>query len=113
MMITANCTIKNTVGCKKNNDTVTLVDRKNENHIIKCNCDYCYNTIYNSKKYIAFDLKDDLLGLGVREFRLDFTLEDYKETQEILRIYDNVFNNNQMVHIKEDYTKGHLKRGVE
>ena len=113
MMITANCTIKNTVGCKKNNDTVTLVDRKNENHIIKCNCDYCYNTIYNSKKYIAFDLKDDLLGLGVREFRLDFTLEDYKETQEILRIYDSVFNNNQTVHIKEDYTKGHLKRGVE
>ncbi|SDH45742.1 putative protease [Pseudobutyrivibrio sp. 49] len=113
MMITANCTIKNTVGCKKNNGTVTLVDRKNENHIIKCNCDYCYNTIYNSKKYIAFDLKADLLDLGVKEFRLDFTLEDFKETQEILRIYDNVFNNNQLVHIKEDYTKGHLKRGVE
>ncbi|SHJ42651.1 peptidase U32 family protein [Pseudobutyrivibrio xylanivorans] len=113
MMITANCTIKNTVGCKKNNDTVTLVDRKNENHIIKCNCDYCYNTIYNSKKYIAFDLKSDLIDLGVKEFRLDFTLEDYKETEEILRIYDNVFNNNQLVHIKEDYTKGHLKRGVE
>ncbi|SFN43107.1 putative protease [Pseudobutyrivibrio sp. UC1225] len=113
MMITANCTIKNTVGCKKNNGTVTLVDRKNENHIIKCNCDYCYNTIYNSKKYIAFDLKADLLDLGVKEFRLDFTLEDFKETQEILRIYDNFFNNNQLVHIKEDYTKGHLKRGVE
>ena len=113
MMITANCTIKNTVGCKKNNDTVTLVDRKNENHIIKCNCDYCYNTIYNSKKYIAFDLKDDLLNLGVKEFRLDFTLEDYNETKGILRIYDNVFNKNNPIHIKEDYTKGHLKRGVE
>ena len=112
-MITANCTIKNTVGCKKNNDTVTLVDRKNENHIIKCNCDYCYNTIYNSKKYIAFDLKDDLLNLGVKEFRLDFTLEDYNETKGILRIYDNVFNKNNPIHIKEDYTKGHLKRGVE
>ena len=113
MMITANCTIKNTVGCKKNNDIVTLVDRKNENHIIKCNCDYCYNTIYNSKKYIAFDLKEELLNLGVKEFRLDFTLEDYNETKDILRIYDNIFNQDNPVHIKEDYTKGHLKRGVE
>ena len=77
MMITANCTIKNTVGCQKNNDTVKLVDRKNENHIIKCNCEYCYNTIYNSKKFIAFDLKDELLNLGVKEYRLDFTLENY------------------------------------
>lgn len=113
MMITANCTIKNTKGCQKNNDLITLVDRKNESHLVKCNCDYCYNTIYNSKKYIAFDLKKELLDLGVKEFRLDFSLEDYKETQEILRIYDTIFKQNQIVAIKEDYTKGHLKRGVE
>ncbi len=113
MMITANCTIKNTKGCQKNNDLITLVDRKNESHFVKCNCDYCYNTIYNSKKYIAFDLKNDLMELGVKEFRMDFTLEDYNETQEILRIYDSIFNKNQSTSIKEDYTKGHLKRGVE
>ena len=37
-----------------------------------------HKIVYNSKKYIAFDLKNDLLGLGVKEFRLDFTLEDYR-----------------------------------
>ena len=113
MMITANCTVKNTVGCKKNNDAITLVDRKNEKLIAKCNCDYCYNTIYNSKKYIAFDLKKDIAELGVKEFRLDFTIEDHEETMEVLRIYDNVFNNNQPISITEIFTKGHLKRGVE
>ncbi len=113
MMVTANCTVKNTVGCKKNNDCITIVDRKNEAFSVLCNCQYCYNTIYNSKKYIAFGLKDELLSLGVKEFRLDFTIEDSKETEEILKEYENVFMLNLPFKFKEDYTKGHLKRGVE
>lgn len=113
MMVTANCTIKNTVGCKKNNDVYVLQDRKNEQHIVKCNCDYCYNTIYNSKKYIAFDMKDELMQLGVKEFRLDFTVEDYKETVKILKAYEGTFIHNEPFRFNQDYTKGHLKRGVE
>lgn len=113
MMVTANCTIKNTIGCKKNNDMYTLVDRKNQQLFVKCNCDYCYNTIYNSKKYIAFDLKKDLLALGVKDFRLDFTIEDYKETANILKAYKSTFIDDEPFIFKEDYTKGHLKRGVE
>ncbi len=113
MMVTANCTIKNTIGCKKNNDIYNLVDRKNQQLIIKCNCDYCYNTIYNSKKYIAFDLKNELIDLGVKDFRLDFTVEDYKETASILKAYKATFIDNEPFTFKEDYTKGHLKRGVE
>lgn len=113
MMVTANCTIKNTVGCKKNNDIYTLVDRKNEQLVVKCNCDYCYNTIYNSKKFIAFDLKEEILQLGVRDLRLDFTVEDFKETIDILKAFRNTFINNQPFRFDQDYTKGHLKRGVE
>ncbi len=113
MMVTANCTVKNTVGCRKNNDEITLVDRKNENHIVKCNCDYCYNTIYNSKKFMAFDLKEDCDTLGVSEYRLDFTVEDAKETSEILTAYKNIFIDNKSYSLAGDYTKGHLKRGVE
>ncbi len=113
MMVTANCTVKNTVGCKKNNDCISIVDRKNEAFSVLCNCEYCYNTIFNSKKYIAFDLKDDLLSLGVKEFRLDFTIENAKETRAILREYENVFMLNMPFRYNEDYTRGHLKRGVE
>ena len=113
MMVTANCTVKNTIGCKKNNDCISIIDRKNEAFSVLCNCKYCYNTIYNSKKYIAFDLKEELKSLGVKELRLDFTIEDAKETKDILREYDNVFNQNQPFRYKEDYTKGHLKRGIE
>ena len=113
MMVTANCTVKNTIGCQKKNDRITIVDRKNENMIVQCNCDNCYNVIYNSKKYIAFDMKKELLNLGIKEFRLDFTVEDYKETKEILRLYVDSFTKNQPFDFKGDYTKGHLRRGVE
>ncbi|WP_406545124.1 U32 family peptidase [Pseudobutyrivibrio sp.] len=113
MMITANCTVKNTVGCKKSNDIITIVDRKNESFSVACNCDYCYNTIYNSKKYVAFDLKDELDMLGVAEYRLDFTIEKYKETKEVLDAYKGIFIENKPVHLHDNYTKGHLKRGVE
>ncbi|MBQ7470509.1 MAG: U32 family peptidase [Pseudobutyrivibrio sp.] len=113
MMITANCTVKNTMGCKKNNDIITIVDRKNESFSVECNCDYCYNTIYNSKKYVAFDLKDELMELGADEYRLDFTIEDYKETMEVLEAYKSTFIENSPVHLHDNYTKGHLKRGVE
>lgn len=113
MMITANCIVKNTLGCKKANGRITLVDRKNENLIVQCNCDYCYNTIYNSKKYIAFDMKDELLSLGVRDFRIDFTVENAAEVADVLENYKQVFVLDQSFRTKEDYTKGHLKRGVE
>ena len=113
MMITANCTVKNTIGCNKSNKQITIVDRKNENLSVVCNCDYCYNTIYNSKRYIAFDLRDDILSLNLEELRLDFTIEDANEVRNILDLYDKVFNQNQPFTYKEDYTKGHLKRGVE
>lgn len=113
MMITANCTIKNTVGCRKANDIITLVDRKNENLKAVCNCEYCYNTIYNSKKYIAFSMKKDLENLGVKEYRLDFTIESAAEVKEIMSQYKKVFLEDSAFSFNEDYTKGHLKRGVE
>ncbi len=113
MMVTANCTMKNNACCNKSNSTITLVDRKNENLIVKCNCDYCYNTIYNSKKYIGFDAKQDILDLGVRELRLDFTVESADETKEILELYEKVFLKDEIVKIPFDFTRGHLKRGVE
>ena len=113
MMITANCTVRNTIGCNKSNNRITLVDRKNENLIVACDCTNCYNTIYNSKKYIAFDLKEDLLTLGAKDFRIDFTVESDDEVREILNLYEKVFIKNEPFRFDEDFTKGHLKRGVE
>jgi len=113
MMVTANCSVKNTKGCNKANEAVILLDRKKEKFISKCNCRYCYNTIYNSKKYMAFELKDQLYNLGLKDFRIDFTIESSDEVNQIMSLYNDVFNNDNPVRYLEDITKGHLKRGVE
>ena len=112
-MITANCTIKNTIGCKKENTTYFIRDRKGEEHPVQCNCKYCYNTIYNCRKYLAFGLKEELLGLGCRQFRLDFTTEQGGEVRQVLDSYRQVFIEGQPFRFNENTTKGHLKRGVE
>ena len=113
LMITANCTIKNTIGCKKENTTYFIRDRKGEEHPVQCNCKYCYNTIYNCRKYLAFGLKEELLGLGCRQFRLDFTTEQGGEVRQVLDSYRQVFIEGQPFRFNENTTKGHLKRGVE
>lgn len=113
LMVTANCSVKNSVGCLKNNSKYTLIDRKNESFEVLCNCDYCYNTIYNGKKYMAFGLRDDLLGLNFKQFRLDFTTEDPREIHDVCSCYRETFIENKPYGFSESVTKGHLKRGVE
>ncbi|MCR4831535.1 MAG: U32 family peptidase [Pseudobutyrivibrio sp.] len=112
MMITANCTVKNTIGCTKSNKHIKLVDRKNEEFIVACDCNYCYNTIYNSKKYMAFDMIDEIRSLGIKQLRLDFTVESSTEVVDTLKSYQAALEG-KSVKYSEDFTRGHLKRGVE
>lgn len=112
MMITANCTVKNTIGCTKSNKQIKLVDRKNEDFIVACDCNYCYNTIYNGKKYMAFDMINEIRSLGIKQFRLDFTVESKAEVDEVLKSYESALNG-ESFKFAEDFTRGHLKRGVE
>ncbi len=113
LMVTANCTIKNSLGCTKKNDTYSLVDRKKASFKGQCNCDYCYNTIYNSKKYCAFSLSEEISSLKVREYRIDFTFETKAGIEQILNKYKDIFIDNKHYEYFEDCTKGHLKRGVD
>ena len=113
MMITANCSLKNAGKCKHLNETYSLTDRKNEVFPVKCNCDFCYNTIYNSKLFMAFDMREDILKCGFKTLRIDFTMENDSEIKKVLEAYEAVFINNGENPLKGDFTKGHLKRGVE
>ena len=58
-------------------------------------------------------MKNEIDSLGFREYRLDFTVESFKEVKEILSEYNSVFRNNERFNFKDSYTRGHLKRGVE
>lgn len=113
LMTTANCQIKNSVGCNKKNDTYYLKDRKGEFFYGRCNCESCYNIIYNCKAYSALNMVSDVLGLGAKQLRIDLTFEGADEAQSILKAYESAFINNKNYELQGDFTKGHLRRGVE
>lgn len=117
LMITANCQHKNSKGCDKRMSITYLQDRYKERFPVKNRCNFCYNEIYNSKIYDIGSEMKQVKSLGFLGYRLDFTLEDAKETSQVLDRFETVFTGtkNDINFTKNNgiVTKGHFKRGVE
>ena len=64
------------------------------------------NTIYNSLPTDLFSNIKDIKKVGCDKVRIDFTVEDESQTDEVLKEYFNLKN----IDIKA--TKGHFNRGV-
>ena len=75
---------------------------------MKNNCNECYNVIYNSKPLALFPMVDELTGLGVRQFRMSFTVESAHQVKQALNALKN-----RCPLDKTEHTYGHYKRGVE
>lgn len=115
VMITAGCVRKTMNKClkgfktnnlnslAKSSDT-KLIDRKSSQFTVRTVCRYCYNVIYNSVPIGLFSNLNELEELGFKSYRISFTVETPNEIEDILLNYKN---------LKNDYTKGHFKRGVE
>lgn len=111
MMVSANCVRKTTDMCQKEKKSQKsyLRDRYHTVFPVLCNCNHCYNIIYNSLPYSLHQKQEELCKLGVFSFRLDFVWEDQEQVKEILDYYTGKRN----VFPVSDYTTGHYKRGVE
>lgn len=107
MMITANCVLKTTKKCEKNSTgTVCLTDRYKKVFPIARKCAHCTNIIYNSVPLSLWQEREKWLNLT--DLRIDFTLENAKETEDVLNAF---FLGHEMP--AGEYTSGHEKRGVE
>lgn len=115
LMTSAQCLVKNTIGCTKKSERYHLQDRYNKEFLCLNHCQYCYNIIYNSKPISLLKYKEDISKLKPRNIRLDFTIESKREMEEVLDTYIDVFCNNKTDKERNliDYTKGHFKKGVE
>ena len=105
MMISAQCVRKNTIGCRPGTEPLWLTDRKGESLPVRTICRYCCNIIYNSKPLSLFALREEAEGIGASAFRLSFSTESARETEEIV---EKCFREDP-----SDFTRGHWKRGVE
>lgn len=114
VMISAGCVKKNTGKCDRKTGFLSMTDRQNKKNIVKNECLYCYNVIYNSAPLMLADQCRQLKELGCRAFRLQFGAEDKKKTREILDLYLAAYIREAEVPLpKGEFTRGHFKRGVK
>ncbi len=115
LMVSAQCVRKNTTECKPGNinQPAILEDRLNMKFRVKTNCNYCFNTIYNSKCLSLLSNYSEVLALEPKNIRLDFTFEDEKEVGEVLKQFVQVYCYGEAGSLPgEEYSKGHFKRGI-
>ena len=114
MMVSAQCITKTTKGCQKQPGRITFKDRYQKEFTAKCNCDYCYNVIYNTAPVLLTDQKTEIQELAPKALRLHFTIEDKAKVNEVLCLYEDVFIKGDVA--KEpsmEFTRGHFKRGIK
>lgn len=114
LMVTAQCFQKNTTGCRDKRKTLYLKDRMGKQFPVRNDCSFCYNILYNSTVTELADQSRMIAQLGPGSVRLSFTVENARQTREILKRYTDAFANHKKVgNLSSDFTRGHLKRGVE
>lgn len=126
VMVSANCLKKTAGRCEKIPEVVMLKDRYGKEFPVATDCHCCYNVIYNSvplslhKLFSGTAPGGSISGSGTAltapgsggSFRLDFTVEDKRQTGKVLDYFREISEKYREPFYKE-YTTGHYKRGVE
>ena len=108
LMTSAQCVHKNSLKCDKCKQVTYLKDRYNKLFPVKNHCNECYNVIYNTVPTLLLNDINKIQSNNVYNFRLMLTVEDSKQTKEILSYFEN-----SSLKRNGEYTNGHYKRGVE
>lgn len=114
MMVSAQCIIKTTKGCKHQKGRVVFTDRFNKEFTAKNLCDYCYNMIFNTAPVVLVDQREEIEDLSPKAIRLHFTIEQKEKVSQILELYKKVFLDKELVDEPDmEFTRGHFKRGIK
>lgn len=113
MMVSAQCVVKTTKGCKKKPEELTITDRYHMDFRVCNRCDYCYNVIYNTAPLSLIDQKAEIEGLSVKALRLSFTKESGDMVHKLVREFEDVYLKGEPCKEPDyEFTRGHFKRGV-
>lgn len=118
MMVSAQCVRNTTRGCDVTPGILEITDRYGTKFPCNNVCGECYNVIWNSVPVSLHGERSFIDRLCPGSVRLQFTTETEEQAGKILRFYeaelyhgDGVINKPQMPF--DEFTKGHLNRGVE
>ncbi|MBR3833513.1 MAG: U32 family peptidase [Lachnospiraceae bacterium] len=119
VMVSAQCVVKNKLGCNKSNSIIKIRDDKNNTFYARAVCQECCNIIYNGVPYMILDQVDFkfLNDIGVDTLKINFTIENKKQVKEVLDYVINFIDEHNSSDIfknsKYKFTSGHFNRGVE
>ena len=115
MMVTANCIRKTKGNCRNKGVAMedSIIDRYRTKFCVQTNCNYCYNVIYNSVPNSLHQNLEQILKLKGKGIRLDFTTESERETEQILKAYEEYMEKGIAdFSVIKEYTTGHYKKGA-
>lgn len=114
VMVSAQCIQRTAEGCTHKPGILKLKDRTGKEMIVQNHCAFCYNTIYNPSPLSLLGQEKLVDRLGPDALRLIFTQETKETTENVIRAYADSFLHGKSVESPvKDFTRGHLKRGVE
>lgn len=114
VMVSAGCVRANTTGCDRCSGFLSMKDRHQNKTIVKNECIYCYNVTYNKAPLMLLDQCEAVRFLEPEILRLQFTVENERETREVLDLYSAVYAEGRDVSMPNiEFTRGHFKRGVK
>ena len=112
MMVTANCIESTLKSCRHEAGICVLTDRYKTSFPVLHNCRSCYNIIYNSVPLSLHTLVEKGMQ-GITAYRLDFTTENGDETVSVVHYFADLLSGTDRKPPYQEYTTGHIKRGVE
>ncbi len=113
-MVSAQCIRRTTKGCGRQPELLYIKDRTGKLLPVKNHCRFCYNTIYNPSPLSLLG-QEALVGrLKPSVLRLSFTVEAPEEIRAVINAYADHFRYGKDTPVPfQDFTRGHMKRGVE
>ena len=114
VMVSAQCIVNTEKGCTHKKEVLYLKDRIGKEFPVKNHCTFCCNTIYNTSPLSLWNMRDIAEKLDVDAVRLQFTVEKEDEIRQITKAFaDSYIRGISVEEPTADYTRGHIRRGVE
>ena len=113
-MVSAQCIVRTTEACRKEPKLLYMKDRTGKLLPVKNHCRFCYNTIYNPSPLSLLGQESVAERLAPAVLRLQFTMETVQQMQAVIDAYAEHFLHGKDTPVPlGDFTRGHMKRGVE
>lgn len=113
-MVSAQCIRRTVSGCSRKPELLMMKDRTGKLLPVKNHCRFCYNTIYNPSPLSLLGQEKLVERLAPSVLRLQFTAEKPQQIGAVIDAYAGHFRYGRDTAVPfADFTRGHLKRGVE